>query len=421
MQKLSHQLDRPKGREIAVLDRARDVLDRTFRALASRSTAAVAGSATLAEPEQAKGSRLLTSYLLLVLLPTCIYLVYMVAFESRAYLSEIRMTVLAADKQQSSIASTATSVLKRLVSSTAVDTTRDSHIVLNYVKSRTIIEDLGGRAYIEKFYSKPEIDHFSRLPPGEKMEEVLDYWRSRVTASVDTISGILTVKVAAYDPLDAKTIAGDIDRCGEKLINDVSLRSRRDALEKSTGEMERARAALAQVREKLLTYRNANQIIDPEARAKSLGESIAKLTTEKIDAETSLDVLTRSGTTDSPVIRILHSKIDTYDRQIATLKASLTAPQAAGTVSSQIADYEGLKLDEQFAERVYLISQEADLRARQELYKQQLYLVTIVPPLLPEEATYPKIFANLSLLLASLSLVWAIGALVWASVEDQMD
>lgn len=421
MQKLSQQLDGSKGREIAVLRRARDVLDKTVRALASRSAASGATEVLAGAREQAKNHRLWASYLVLVVLPSLVYLVYMAAFETRAYQSEIRITVLAAEKQNASVASTATSVLKNLASSTSSDTSRDSHIVLNYVKSRAIIEDLGGRAYVEKFFSKPEIDHFSRLPPGETMEEVLDYWRSRVSASVDTISGILTVKVAAYDPEEAKTIAADIDRCGEKLINDVSLRSRRDALDTSAGEVVRARAELAQVREKLLRYRNENQIIDPEARAKSLGDSIAKLTTDKIDAETTLDVLTRTGTTDSPTIRILRSKVETYDQQITNLKSLLTAPRATGTVSSQIADYERLKLEELFAERVYLIAQEANLRARQELYKQQLYLATIVPPLLPEDVAYPKIFESLALLFVSLSLFWAIGALIWATVDDQMD
>ena len=93
---------------------------------------------------------------------------------------------------------------------------------------------------------------------------------------------------------------------------------------------------------------------------------------------------------------------------------------AADTVSAQIASYERLKLDEQFAEKLYSISQTSYHRARQELAKQQLYLITVVEPTLPESATYPKVTVNTVLLFCALLVAWAAISLIFASIEDHM-
>ena len=359
----------------------------------------------------------LWSYVVLVLLPCLVYFVYAVGFETRGYLSETRFTVQNAQKQRIGSID-ASSMIQRIIGSTGSDTGRDSYIALNYIKNSAILVDLGGTAYLEKFYSKRSIDYFSRLQSGLPIERQLDYWRSHVSVSIDNLSGILTVRVTAYDPADARTIAGDINRLSEALINSISLRSRQDALNNAEVEVRKSGSVLASARGKLLEYRNTNRIIDPGQRAVSVGDTIAKLTMERVEAEVSLDVVSHSLNEETPTTRILRQRIETLDRQIESLKMNLTASTSNGTVSSQIADFESLNLEEQFAEKIYIISRDSYLRARQELEKQQLYLVTIVPPMLPEEAAYPKIGWNMLITLFVLSLLWAIGALIVVTIDD---
>ena len=373
--------------------------------------------------EDSVGRAVLASFVLLVLAPTFFYFLYAALWESDGYVSESRVTVQASEKpnQKSTMLSGAASIISRVTGGSATNTQQDSYIVLNYIKSSAIIVDLGGRPYLESVFSKGGIDFFSRLSRNEPIEELLKYWRSQVSASVDTISGILTFKVTAYDPGDALRVAQDIDRLSEDLINRISLRSRRDGLDRANDEVKRAGASLADARQKLLSFRNSNDLIDPGSRATSLGELIGKLTLEKIDAATSLNALSGTLSNDSPTERVLRAKLASLDQQINDLKATLADPKGVGVVASQIADYERLKLNEQFAEKIYLIAQDSYERARQELDKQQLYLVTIVPPVMPEKATYPKIIASTLLLFVSLLIFWSIGALIWASIRDQMD
>jgi len=358
------------------------------------------------------------SFLVLVIVPALLFGLYAAFWESEGYVAEARVTVRAAQEQHG-IVSDATSLIGKLTG-TPQNTQQDSYIALNYIKSHAVILDLGGRNYLENMFSSPGIDYFSRLDTGEPIEDLSKYWISHITASVDTVSGILTVKVTAFKPEDALKMTQDIVQLSEKLINTISLRNRKDALDRAQDEVTHSSQKLADAREKLLQFRNQNVLIDPAARAVSIGEIIGKLTLEKIDIESMLTTLSGSLSNNSPSQRLQHNKLDTINQQINTLKNSLTSLKDNDSVAAQLATYERLKLDEQFTEKIYTISENAFLHARQELEKQQLYLITIVAPTLPQSATYPKIMASTLLLFVSLLVLWAIGALIAASINDHM-
>ncbi|MGE5388728.1 MAG: hypothetical protein ACM3NE_07555 [Hyphomicrobiales bacterium] len=219
--------------------------------------------------------------------------------------------------------------------------------------------------------------------------------------------------------MDANETVRDIVRLSEALVNKITLRNRADALARAETEVTSARERLARAREETLKFRNRNLIIDPASRATGIGELIGKLSIERIDLLSSLSTFSASLSADAPSQRLQRTRLAIVDRQIADLRRKLTDGQGSGAVSEQIASYENLKLDEQFAERVYSIALAAYESARQDLERQQLYLVTIVPPTFPEAATYPKVLANSSLLFGALLIAWAIIVLIVASVADQ--
>ena len=364
------------------------------------------------------GGNFAKSFLVLVIIPVVLWGLYSAFWESNGYVAEARVTVRVAQEQRGNVAD-ASSLIGKLTGG-ARSTQQDSYIILNYIKSHAIIVDLGGQGYLEKVFSNPDIDYFSRLETGQTIEDLVKYWANHVVASVDTVSGILTIRVTAYKPEDAVKVAQDVVQLSEKLVNAISLRNRKDALDRAGIEVEHSAQRLADAREKLLQFRNQNVLIDPAARAASIGEMIGKLTLEKIDIENALTTLSGSLTNNSPSQRLQRSKLDTINQQISAFKNSLTSVQGDDTVATQIGAYERLKLDEQFAEKIYTISQNAFVHARQEFEKQQLYLITIVAPTLPESATYPKIGASTLLLFVTLLVLWAIGALIAASINDHM-
>lgn len=357
------------------------------------------------------------SFLAFVLAPTLILFLYVALWQSNVYVAETRLTVRGAQEQRT-FASDSTSA--RMSASAPKPTIQDSYIVLNYIRSSAILQDLGGRSYLQARYGGGDIDYFSRLKSDPQLEDMLKYWLRRVSASVDILSGVLTVKVEAFERKDATQIAQDIIRLGEALVNDITLRTRKDAVERNEREVSLAADKLAGARDKVTTFREQNTLIDPGARAQSLAELIGKLTLDKIGIENSLSTLKGVVDDDSPTQRVQRSKLAAIDKQISDLRKSLTDPNDQTAVSAQIGSYERLKLEEQFAQTMYTIAQNSYQRARQELEKQQVYLVVVVPPALPEQATYPKLMASTLLTFASLFVLWSIGTLVVTSINDHM-
>lgn len=362
------------------------------------------------------------TFLLLVIAPTIVFFLYSAFWQSNRYVSETRVTVRAAQETKV-VTGEAASLIGKLAGGGggARSTIQDAYIILNYIKSAAIVTDLGGAAALHRYFSTNNADYFSRLGSTDsRIEDLLKYWLSRVAASVDTVSSIVTVKVEAFRPQDARSLASEIVRLSETIVNNMSMRSRKDAVVRAEREVSISADKLAVAREKLTEFRNQGALIDPGSKAAGVSETISKLMISKLAIENSLSTLQGRLDTDSPTQRIQKSRLAAIDQQIAELRKSLTDPKSEQAVSAQIASYERLKLEEQFAERIYMISSNAYQRARQELEKQQLYLVVVVPPTLPESAAYPRPVVNSMLMFAGLFILWGIGALIAASISDQM-
>lgn len=366
----------------------------------------------------ASGGMVGRSFIYAVVLPTLLFWLYACFWQSERYVAETRLTVRAQHEKKSG--TDAASMISKFTGGGGDSSSQDAFIVLNYVKSRAIVADLGGRDYMEKKFARSGIDYFSRLGRNANAEDVWKYWLSHLSASVDTLSGILTVRADAFLPKDALDVARDIVRLSEQLVNKITLRNRGDALSRAELEVTLSRQMLAEAREKTLQFRNKNVIIDPSSRASSIGEQMAKLTLERIDLVNALSTFSSSLDGDAPSQRLQRTRLAAIDQQLAELKKKLADAGSTDTVSAQIASYERLKLDEQFAEKLYSIAQTTYYRARQELEKQQLYLVTVVEPTLPESATYPKVVVNTVLLFCGLLVIWTAITLIYASIEDHM-
>jgi capsular polysaccharide transport system permease protein len=368
------------------------------------------------------GGALWKSFIVCVVLPTLCYLFYGAFIASDQYVAEARLTVRAAQdlKGGGGGGLDLSSVISKVTGGGSNRSTiQDSFIVVDYIKSRAIIGDLGGRDYLEKVYARSDADVFSRLGKGADLEDLWKYWKSKVVVGLDTMSGIVTLQVAAYTPEDATKTAQAIVGLSEQLVNSISKRSRSDAVERAEGEVKLAARKLAEARQKLLEFRNANVLIDPLTKAKSIGEMVGQLTIERLELDNNLRSMSGMLAADSPSQRLQRTRLAAIDEQIASLKQKLTDAKAHDTVSAQLARFEELELDEKFNEKMYTVAQASYERARQERDRQLLYLVVAVHPTTPESAMYPQVSLTAALMFATLIVLWGVGALLGAAIKDQ--
>jgi capsular polysaccharide transport system permease protein len=366
------------------------------------------------------GRLLVRSFLLFVALPPLIAFFYYAFVASDVYVAETKLTVRAAadnSARSSALSGGASSIIGKLGLGQSGTPAQDSRIILDYLKSRSAIEDVGGRSTLAEFYDRATIDWMSRLDSKGYAEELADYWKGKVTASVDTISNILTLRVKGYTPDDAQSLAQKLVSSSEALINNISRRSRADALRRAQEEVTRSMTELADVRLQLLNLQQTTRSIDPIQSAKQIATLISTLTLQKIQLESQLAISDSTGVKGRPGDRYLQSSLDVMNTQIQDLEAMLTGNKAS-SVSMQLKDFELLKLKQEFAEQIYTLARASYEEARRNIDKQQLYLVVVVPPFRPEYALFPRVFVDSILVFLACLVLWSIGALLVASVKD---
>jgi capsular polysaccharide transport system permease protein len=364
---------------------------------------------------------LIVSFALVVALPTLAAAWYFAFIASDVYVSEMRLTVRnPADVSQLGV--DAIPSLGKLKLSVPKSSAQDSYIVLDYIRGKAIVDDIGGESFLKSIYSRDEIDWISRLSPNASAEKTFRYWRNHIDTEHSATSGLVAVKIFAFSPEEARTIGTRILEASEKLLNQISIRNRHDAVDHARAEVETTARMLEAARAALTKYRNDNSTIDPARKGQEIGKLIADLTLQKLQIQASSAGYGDSLSPNAPAARTTKAKIDEIDRKISELKSELTSQNEAGdSIPKELNEFERLKLDQESADKLHQMAVLALDRTRQDAERQLLYVAPVMSPTLPEKALYPERAWSTFMVGIALLVLWGIGVAFVGTVYDHLD
>jgi capsular polysaccharide transport system permease protein len=201
------------------------------------------------------------SFFLIVLLPITIAAIYYLAIATDQYIAEFRLSLRSVDAPQIQPLLLFGSDATRTTAAT------ESQIVTQFIASRAIIDELDPALDLRRIFSPPEADWWARLWLPASIEQLVYYWQKQIDPFYDTSTGTITVRVRAFSPTESLRLAQAIVRSSEHLINELSVRARRDAVDQAAREVTNAemrlRAALAAIRD----FRDKEGLIDPAKAA----------------------------------------------------------------------------------------------------------------------------------------------------------
>jgi capsular polysaccharide transport system permease protein len=324
------------------------------------------------------------SFILVAVLPTLMSGLYFWLIASDQFVSEVKFAVR--DGERPIFES-----IEGLMGLPSSQRMQDALILCEYIRSRGLLEDLDRNLNLRGLYSRPDADYFSRLDPEEPMEDIVRYWRRHVDTSIDSNSGIVTLSVRAFSAADALQIANSIVDRSEKLVNELSERSRRNVLKLAQDRLARAQEQLKTTMAEMRSIRNTEGLIDAGKTAEVLTKITGDLRLQLIKAEQENETLQPLLSPDAPQLRILRERIANMREQIHGLEREMTAKEASPTtLSGSIERFDRGTLDRKIAEQQYVAAAAALEQARLNVETQQVYLVTFVRPTLAQEALYPK-------------------------------
>lgn len=354
-------------------------------------------------------------FLLSVVLPTALAVIYFGLITSDVYISESRF-VVRSPKQQ-----TPTGLGALLQGAGFSRSEDDTHSVHDFILSRDALQKLNDKLKLDKSFSDPQIDLFSRFASfgvDENFEGLHKYYLKRVAIDTDTTSAISVLKVKVYNAEDAYKINTMLLEMSEGLINQLNERGRQDMIRFATSEVDTAEKKAKAAALALSGYRNDKAVFDPERQSAIQLQLVSKIQDELIATKTQLDQV-RTFTPDNPQIPSLQKRASTLQAEMDSQMAKVAGGSAS--LTNKAAEYERLALDRTFADKQLGAALASLEQARNDAQRKQLYLERIVQPNKPDVAVEPRrmraIFATFVLGLIS----WGILTILVAGVREHKD
>jgi len=298
----------------------------------------------------------------------------------------------------------------------------DSFVVVQYLASRAIIDDLSTTLDLREIFSRSEADWPVRLDLPVSIEELVRYWKRQVDAFFDATNGTIVVRARAFTPQDALKLAEGILASSERLVNELSARARRDALRNADEEVGRAEKRLKSALTRLREFRDKEGIIDPRKTADATVALAGRVRDELVRAGTELSTLKHYMRDDAPSIKMLEARVQSLEGQRRAVESEVTDTEKTRSeaLSRVMGSYEQLESERAFAENTYQHALQALDRSRINADRQQVYLATFVQPTLPEEALYPRRLQSFAVASGVAFVVWMIGGFILQSIRDHL-
>lgn len=268
---------------------------------------------------------------------------------------------------------------------------QDTQIIANYVKSRALLERLGAEIDLRQIFGRSGIDWYKRLAANASIEDLLDYWQKMTSVAISPSSGIITVKVRAFSAEEAHRINQIILVAAEELVNDMNDRIWEDVTSSARDEVRQATDLLSAARARLQEARNDAGILTIDSVSGSLSALLTQLRGEWIALEHEYQSKSRMVSQQAPQMRVLASKIEIRQQQIADLQQQIASSTSTGlNLADHSAVFAQIELEQTLAENRLAASINA-LEQLQLISQQKLlYLNAFLMPTMPDDARFPR-------------------------------
>lgn len=298
---------------------------------------------------------------------------------------------------------------------------KDQLLLREYLRSLDMLKKLDAKLDLRGHYSDSSRDPLSRMWGKERRQEIFhQHYLSRTSIELDEYSGLLLIKVQAYEPQMAKAIADMLVSEGERYMNELGHAVALDQvafLEKQVAEMgQRA----IEARRELLAYQNAKGMLSPQALAETLQGTVNRLESQLTDLKARRAALLGYLSPEAPGVVEINLQIQAIEKQIELEQGRLTSPKGK-TLNVTVEEYQRLELAAKFAEDVYKTALVALERGRVESLRTLKKVAVLQSPSLPDYPLEPRRIYNIVAFTLAALLLAGIIHLLAAIIRDHRD
>ncbi|MEY1557971.1 sugar transporter [Yoonia sp. R2331] len=357
------------------------------------------------------------AFIIMVAAPVSVAGWYLYTRAADQYASTLGFTVRSED------VSSAVDILGGLGSTLGGGGGGDSDILYEFIRSQEMVRAIDTKLDLRGLFSRHvEQDPVLGFDPAGTIEDLTTFWRRMVRVSYDTGSGLIELRVLAFEPEEAKAIAEAIYDESSVMINALSAIARADATRYAQEDLELSLERLKTAREALTAFRLANQIVDPNADIQTQIGLLATLQEQQATAIIEYQLISETASEGDPRVAQARRRLEVIEAQVEEERKKFGAGgvgPGGQEYAKIISEFERLTVDREFAETAYAATLSAFDAARAEANRQSRYLAAYIQPTLAERSEFPQREVLLALVTLFSFLTWAIISLIYYALRDR--
>jgi capsular polysaccharide transport system permease protein len=342
---------------------------------------------------------------LVVGLPTLLAIIYYGFIATPVYVSHSSFVIKSPNQRP-----TPTLSLANIVQTSGLSLgTEQTKEILQYLRSRSALQDLQARMDVRQVYSGRDADFLTRFPgplESDTFEDLFHYFGSMVGANLDNESNLAVLQVKAFTPQDAQAINNRLLELSELLVNRLNQRAENRSITEAERRVLEAEGRVRNARVALSAYRNQANLIDPERQAQGVLEISNRLITEQAALQAQLDLMVQVAP-QNPAIPALRERVAAIGTAIE--KQNSRAVGNPRAIASKLATFEKLNIEQEFATQMLTAANTSLEQARAESQKQQYYLERVVEPNRPDHPALPNALKQILIVLGASLCLYLIG------------
>ena len=350
----------------------------------------------------------------LVLSASLLVVIYYAFMASPRYVSEAVFIIEQSKNNNVNIGSLA-------AFASASPTSKDAHIVKEFIGSRSLAEKLDKTLHIKSHYESSRWDWISRLHTEATAEEFILYYRDYIQVSYDEISGMLHLSVQSYEPEFSRNIAAEIIRQSEKFINQLGRKMANEQLEYARSEVNRTHSVFRKQQTELVKFQDENNLFNLEQQGGALVGAVNSLEANIVEQETELKALLIYMQEDASEVTSKRNQLLAMKKQLEHEKSRLANKDNESSLNNISSAYQETILNTELAKQLYANALAGLENVRSDAYQKLKHLLIIQSPFVAEEAEYPRRLYNIFTWFFSLITLYLLGRLIFAIVKEHAE
>jgi len=356
-------------------------------------------------------------FFLIVIVPTVFVAIYYFLIVSNQYESDAHFMVRSAQGATPTASSGLTQVLS--LAGGGGQSEPEAASVGDYLNSHDAVAALRKNDDLVERFRPPGVDPLSRLGSSNpSAENLLKYYRKHVDVELASDTGITTLRVRAFRPEDSYVIINALLKLGEERVNDLNARLYRDTVAAANRQLADAEADVAHTQLQMTSFRQSNHDIDPTGSGEAQIRLVSDLTASLSAARAQLAAMNGTIAPSSPQYVASVARVRALEAQVAAQSTRMANDTGGKTIATDLGGYEALRVQQDFAAKQYVAAAAALQEARDKAMNQQMFIVRVVEPNVPEKSTYPTRLTNTVTIFFGLLLAYGIGWLIAAGVRE---